>query len=57
MGFPNSRCILNTFLISFIFSTAWCQHILNDDTLTRIEEKLTIDKDFYNQWMDLIALQ
>uniref|UniRef100_A0A1I7TYC3 SGNH_hydro domain-containing protein n=1 Tax=Caenorhabditis tropicalis TaxID=1561998 RepID=A0A1I7TYC3_9PELO len=25
--------------------------------MTRIEEKLTTDKDFYDQWMDLIALQ
>ncbi|CAI2354818.1 unnamed protein product [Caenorhabditis sp. 36 PRJEB53466] len=33
------------------------QHLQHDDFLTRTEEKLTTDRDFYDQWMELITLQ
>ncbi|CCD70637.1 Phospholipase B1, membrane-associated [Caenorhabditis elegans] len=55
MGVLDPRSIF-LFLV-FATSATWCQHIHNDDYLTRIEEKLTTDRDFYDQWMELITLQ
>ncbi|PIC24917.1 hypothetical protein B9Z55_018053 [Caenorhabditis nigoni] len=44
-------------IIVFFSTSSESQHIRNDDFLTRTEEKLTTDRDFYDQWMELITLQ
>ncbi|UMM33449.1 hypothetical protein L5515_006926 [Caenorhabditis briggsae] len=44
-------------VVVFFPTSSESQHIRNDDFLTRTEEKLTTDRDFYDQWMELITLQ